>query len=338
MEERVKYLFRKFLGNTCTKEEFDEVFLYLGIKENEPLFRELIREMHYQQPEPLPSGIFIDESGELKGIPALSAKRKDGNSHPLPRSGKTRKTRKITAFVLAFVCIALGITMVVWQSVSRRGSPPLARVSPKSRLLKHATRPSEYKHLLLPDSTRVWLNAGSTLEFTESFGTDNRNVVLTGEAFFDVTHSDKLPFIIYTGRVSTEVLGTSFNIKAYPDLEKIVVAVKKGKVKVSFADKQVALLTMGQQVSIGNKDSSVKEIKMKAEDAASWQHGDLVYDDYTIENIISDLERVYNVKIRIGNPSLADIRISTAFKRQDGVVKALEVLSELTDTKFSLID
>lgn len=332
MEERIKYLFRKFLDNTCTKEEFDEVFLYLGMKENEPLIRELIREMHYHQLEPLPSGIFIDESGELKGIPLLSAENKGANSLPVPRP------RKTPAFVLALVCMALLATFVLWRSASRRESPTLARVSPKSMLLKQATRSSEYKYLLLPDSTQVWLNAGSTLEFTESFGTDNRNAVLTGEAFFDVTHSDKLPFIIYTGKVSTEVLGTAFNIKAYPDLEKIVVAVKKGKVKVNFADKQVALLTMGQQVSIGNKDNSVKEKMVKAEDAASWQHGDLVYDDYTIEDIISDLERVYNVKIRIGNPAVASVRITTAFKKQDGAVKALEVLSELTDTKFSLID
>ncbi|HMI62842.1 MAG TPA: FecR domain-containing protein [Puia sp.] len=328
MEERVKYLFRKFLDNTCTKEEFDEVFRYLGMKENEPLIRELIREMHYQQLEALPSGIFIDESGELKGLPSPPTEK----SYPAPRPPKTR------ARALIGVSLVLLATFVVWRLAPRPESPALARVSPKSKLVKQATRSSEYKYLVLPDSTQVCLNAGSTLEFTASFGTDNRNVVLTGEAFFDVTHSDKLPFIIYTGKVSTEVLGTAFNIKAYPDLEKIVVAVRKGKVKVNFADKQVALLTMGQQVSIGNKDNSVKEKKMKAEDAAPWQHGDLVYDDYTIEDIISDLERVYNVKIRIANPAVAGMRITTAFKKQDGVVKGLEVLSELTDTKFSLID
>lgn len=306
MEERVKYLFAKYLDNTCTKEEFDEVFFYLQMEENEPYIRELLRR-------------------ELRGMvaPATAAK-------PVRRL----RHRKTAVLAFALVCILLSVVVIVRNRMPRPESPGLAGTT--GILLKQATRPSEYKYLLLPDSTQVWLNAGSTLEVPASFGRTDRKVVLSGEAFFDVTHSERLPFIIYTGRVSTEVLGTAFNIKAYPDLERIVVAVKKGKVKVNFANAPVAMLTMGQQVSIGNKDYQVKEKRVKAEDADSWQQGRLVYDDYTIQDIVSDLERVYGVKIGYDRPAVGAMRVSTAFKRGDGVVKALEVLSELTDTKFSV--
>ena len=135
-----------------------------------------------------------------------------------------------------------------------------------------------------------WLNAASTLEFPESFDKNERVVFLEGEAYFDVKHADKVPFIIYTGQVSTEVLGTAFNIKAYPDLEKVTVSVNRGKVKVNYENKQVAMLTHGQQVIINRKVNRIKEKEVKEEESASWQQGKLMYDDYSVADILSDLE------------------------------------------------
>ncbi|MGN6439320.1 MAG: FecR family protein [Agriterribacter sp.] len=197
-----------------------------------------------------------------------------------------------------------------------------------------STERSEYQYLLLPDSTEVWLNAASTLEFPERFNRNKREVVLKGEAFFDVKHADKVPFIIYTGDVSTEVLGTAFNIKAYPDMEKITVSVKRGKVKVNYEQKQVALLTVGQQVSINQKGRSVSEKPVKENEAAAWQEGKLIYDDYMIGDIILDLERVYNKKVEVEVGGVETLRISTSFKRDQGIEKALEVLCRLTDTEL----
>ncbi|MHA4807037.1 FecR family protein [Flavitalea flava] len=342
MEERIKYLFGKYLANTCTKAEFEEVFAFLKREDSDPVFREMIRKAYEEElyaenglePKimPLkeeeivtrqPHGVFVDSSGELSAVPGL------GELSPV-RDTKRRR-RQILSFTLTLLILAGGM---IWMKTRPAHAYKADGLSAAGQLVMKKTERSEYKYLLLPDSTQVWLNSASTLVFPESFGKDKREVVLTGEAFFDVKHADKIPFIIYSGKVSTEVLGTAFNIKAYPGLEKITVSVQRGKVKVNYANKEVALLTMGQQVSIGNQDNVVKEKKVRADETSAWQAGKLIYDDYAMADIISDLERIYNVKIGIAEESVKHLRVSTSLLKESGLKKVLEVLCELTDTQL----
>jgi len=205
-------------------------------------------------------------------------------------------------------------------------------------LTKKATERSEYKYLLLPDSTQVWLNASSTLEFPEHFGPDKREVTLSGEAYFDVRHSERAPFVIYTGKISTTVLGTSFNIKAYPDRQHIVVSVSTGKVKVSYDDVALATLVKGQQVKIDRRLNTVEEKKIAPAEVAAWQQGNMSYDDEALEDIVADLERLYNVRIRIDNNAIRTLKVSTSFRREIGIEQALQVLCKLTDTMLRQSD
>ena len=115
---------------------------------------------------------------------------------------------------------------------------------------KTSTERAEYKYILLPDSTQVWLNAGSTLDYPEHFDETTREVTLTGEAYFDVKHAAEHPFIIHTGQIQTTVLGTAFNINAYTDRSNIQVSVSRGKVKVSRGDQLIATLVKGQEVKV----------------------------------------------------------------------------------------
>jgi ferric-dicitrate binding protein FerR (iron transport regulator) len=205
-------------------------------------------------------------------------------------------------------------------------------------LTKKTTERSEYKFLLLPDSTQVWLNAASTLEFPQSFEDDKREVFLSGEAYFDVKHANKVPFIIHTGNISTTVLGTAFNIKAYPGRKNIIVSVSRGKVRVNYEDKEVATLTQGQQVKVSKQDSRLVEKKAAMSEAAAWQRGNMVYDDEPIEDIIADLERIYDVHIQVKDLAIQRLHVSTSFNREIGIEQALQVLCELTDTKLKQAD
>ena len=144
-------------------------------------------------------------------------------------------------------------------------------------LTKKFTERKEQRYLLLPDSTQVWLNAASSLEFPDKFKGNKREVFLTGEAFFDVKHADNSPFLIHTKNVTTTVVGTAFNIRAYPDQKMITVSVSRGKVKVSRNDQLIATLTKGQQVKVNNtkdKDPVIEE-EVAVEKINSWQQGDL---------------------------------------------------------------
>lgn len=322
MEERIKYLFRKFLDNTCTKEEFEEVFSYIRMAEKDPEIQAFFDKV-YEGEFDRQSFAFVDGQGHLNGM------KREATEVASFGKGIQRMMRKWSVAVT--IIIILGGVAWVWNDddESAGKAATLSNVQ-----VTKSTERSEYQYLLLPDSTEVWLNAASTLEFPERFNRNKREVVLKGEAFFDVKHADKVPFIIYTGDVSTEVLGTAFNIKAYPDMEKITVSVKRGKVKVNYEQKQVALLTVGQQVSINQKGRSVSEKPVKENEAAAWQEGKLIYDDYMIGDIILDLERVYNKKVEVEVGGVETLRISTSFKRDQGIEKALEVLCRLTDTEL----
>jgi transmembrane sensor len=182
------------------------------------------------------------------------------------------------------------------------------------------------------------LNAASTLEYPNQFASGKREVFLTGEAYFDVKHADKQPFLIHTGHVTTLVLGTAFNIKAYPGRENVIVSVSRGKVRVNYNEKEIATLIPGQQIKVSNANKPVIQKKITLTEAAPWQQGNLVYDDETINDIITDLERVYDVTIRIQHETLANERISTSFRREIGIEHALQVICKLTDSQLKLVN
>jgi ferric-dicitrate binding protein FerR (iron transport regulator) len=320
MEERLKYLFRQYLNNTCSRKEFDEFFSYLRDAAHNETIRELIKKVYEEAGQEYSTHTYVDESGNL----VLTKPAKYDEARP-----QQKRRRLRTAGVLS-ICAALLFAFFIWLSYKPDQRPPVAMTV----MTKKITQRSEYKYLLLPDSTQVWLNAASSLEYPHAFAQDKREVFLSGEAYFDVKHADKLPFIIHTGKVSTMVLGTAFNIKAYPGRENIIVSVSRGKVKVQYEDQEVATLTQGQQVKVKNAGSQAVEKKTINAVPATWQQGNLVYDDETMEDIVAELEQVYDVHIRLANDAMRHVRITTSVRREIGVDQALQVLCHLTDTRL----
>lgn len=318
MEERIKYLFRQYLENTCSREELEEFFAYIRQSEHDAILRNRIRAL-YDAIRKNPSlQTFVDESGNLlltEPEPWIVAK------------GPRKKRRPVTLVAGTFVLVIAGLLWMLSRPAHSAGN-----TAALPALTKKTTERSEYKYLLLPDSTQVWLNAGSSLEFPDHFNSQKREVFLSGEAYFDVKHADKLPFIIHTGKVFTTVLGTAFNIKAYPGRKNIIVSVSRGKVSVSRDNELIATLTKGQQLKLSSGDNRITEKNIAVTEVAAWQQGNMVYEDERLEDIISDLERMYNVKIRIDNASLRNVQISTSFRREVGIEMALEILCRLTDT------
>ncbi|MBO9636511.1 MAG: FecR domain-containing protein, partial [Chitinophagaceae bacterium] len=245
---------------------------------------------------------------------------------PEEKEGKKRTKGRFILVATAVAAVMAGIFFF------QRNSPVLDKSHAKLQV--SSTERSEFKYLLLPDSTQVWLNAASTLEFPPEFGNNKREVFLSGEAYFDVRHAEKVPFIIHTGKISTTVLGTAFNIKAYEDLSNVTVSVSRGKVRVNYLEKEVATLAPGQQVKVNNNGSGVPDRRSGIGQVAAWQQGNLMYDDETILDIAADLERMYNVSIKVSDIAVRNMRISTSFSRQTGVEQALQIICSLTDRKM----
>ncbi|MEO6961496.1 MAG: FecR domain-containing protein [Puia sp.] len=322
MEKRMAELFRKFLLNDCTEEELNEFFQCIRKSKDDDPIRNVIRETYEAIRNA--SDSYVDHTGELV-VPAGDEK----NIAPLPEF--KRNTRKIRAVLLA-ACMAT-VVFLSFLYVRKAANPRVYAIQHQA-LKKSVTESSEYKYLLLPDSSQVWLNAGSSLEYPDHFGETSREVFLSGEAYFDIKHAAEHPFLIHTGKILTTVLGTAFNINAYPDRATITVSVSRGKVRVSRGNSIVATLIKGQEVKVDDQDSMVVQKNIAVGTVAGWQQGHLVYDDEPLQDIIADLQRVYSARIQISNNNIRQLKISTRFRREEGISEALEILCRLTDTQL----
>jgi transmembrane sensor len=148
----------------------------------------------------------------------------------------------------------------------------------------------------LPDGSIVFLNAESEIRYNNNFGKYSREIKLTGEAFFDVQKNEALPFVVMSGSVSTEALGTSFNIKSF-DSSAIEVSLVTGQVKVSHEEKQI-VLQPGEKL-VTRHDAFAKE-KFDPSDIG-WKDGLIVFKSSSLSEVISTLERWYDVKFIIVN-------------------------------------
>lgn len=153
--------------------------------------------------------------------------------------------------------------------------------------------------ITLTDGTRIKLNANSKLTFPETFSADSREVELVGEAFFEVTRDPSRPFTITTGDLKTRVLGTSFNIMAYPACNKIKVAVATGKVSVKSFDEneqknEVTLLP--NEMALYSKISHELSLKsFDQEEELAWKDGILIFKNQNINGITAELAKWYGV-------------------------------------------
>ncbi|WP_057938532.1 FecR family protein [Algoriphagus resistens] len=151
----------------------------------------------------------------------------------------------------------------------------------------------------LPDGSKVWLSTGSKLEYAADFPT-NRQVSLSGEAFFEVTTNPESPFKIMTGTVATEVLGTSFNLKSYHQ-SGVELSVYSGRVKFSEqqSEKESTILLMGEKISWTAQEGFSEMEQFDVAELPGWRLGKITFDNATIDMIQSTLKSWYAVTIEI---------------------------------------
>ena len=183
---------------------------------------------------------------------------------------------------------------------------------------------------ILPDSSVVYLGGGSKLKYPKDFTGKTREVYLDGEAFFDVVHQAEHPFTVATGDITTVVLGTSFNIKAYGHEDRIAVTVKTGKVAVMAKtrghNKVIRYLLPDDQISINTQNGLYTFSETDADDVISWIRRDFIYYNTSLQDIVMSLEHHYGVEIEFTDPELSKVRLTAKFKN----ISLSETMDNLT--------
>lgn len=189
--------------------------------------------------------------------------------------------------------------------------------------------------LELADGSKAWLNSGSSITYPTAFLGDQRRVQVTGEVYFQVSHNASKPFIVHVpsegGKpargMEIEVLGTEFNVNAYPDEEAIKTTLLKGSVKVRASGRSVTIKP-GQQTVFNRRDQLSVAQNVNTEEITAWRKGEFEFEDEPIENIMRQVARWYDVTVKYEGKT--SVHFNASIKRNVPVSKLLHYL-ELTN-------
>ena len=188
--------------------------------------------------------------------------------------------------------------------------------------------------LILPDSTKVWLNANSKLVYPSSFKEGIRQVELDGEAYFDVRHNGDNPFVVRTKSMNVTVLGTEFNVSAYSGIEEFNIALLRGSVELNSPDlSRKYRMTAGEQVLY--RDGKYVSDQIGSMDYFKWKEGLLSFNNQPIHVIIEKLRLYYDIRIEVADLPFLKERYSGKFRVKDGIEQVLKVLQ--LEHKFTYV-
>ena len=196
-------------------------------------------------------------------------------------------------------------------------------------------------HVVLPDGTDLWLNAESKVKYSIPFTRENRQVEVTGEAFLKVVKNEKAPFIVNAGAASVKVLGTQFNVKAYPEDEQLEIALTEGSIEFngSTADgKKAAATLIPNDFLAMNKTTGKFRLENKnLNKHILWVKNIIIFDETCMPEVAKTLERWYGVKVVVADAEINKYRFTTTFENESlfRVLELLELSSPAIKIKYS---
>lgn len=276
----------------------------------------------------------------------------------------TRKIFRFKPWIRAAVAAAVILAVFIgfrWYGSNEQ------REQLAGQLNEISTRPGSKSKVQLPDGSVVWLNAGSKLTYDKDFGVELREVTLTGEGFFDVTKNKEKPFIINTNSIRIKVLGTAFNVKAYPEDKHTETSLIRGSIEVTIRSRpnDKIILSPSEKLVVENDIATVEsteknqhrktgniartelpgintlmavnKLKYSPKDSSvaeiQWVNNKLVFRDEAFSELAVKMERWYDVQIDITDPRIAEERLNGIFESET-IVQALEALKEFIPFQY----
>lgn len=192
-------------------------------------------------------------------------------------------------------------------------------------------RAGQYQ-VILPDGTHVWLNAESSIKYPSRFSKKERQVEITGEAYFEVAHDKQRPFFVKSEHQIIEVLGTHFNVNAYSDEGSTNTTLVEGSVKVYVNDVQSTVLKPNQQAVLNNSNE-LAVIPVQSEDVMAWKNGRFVFNNTDIQTVMRSVARWYDIEVEYVN-GVPNKTVGGDISKFENITQLLEVLEVTCDIQF----
>lgn len=241
-------------------------------------------------------------------------------------SSRINQENKTYSILTSLTRIAAVLTLpllafTVWSLFFQENKKSPAEISQNEITWQEIYSPVGMRsHVVLPDGTNLWLNAGSHLRYSIPFIRESREVELSGEAYLDVVINEQSPFVVNAGNSKVEVLGTQFNVNAWPESEHVRVVLKEGKVKFRFESEdgtsKYCELDPNNLLEFHKKDKNVILENTNIEKYIAWHQNIMILDNTPLTELARLLEQWYGVKVVIGNEEIKRYRFTTTFDNE----------------------
>ncbi len=353
--DRIWLLMARKLSNEASPAELEELDSLLRKNPDEHYTLEVLTALWERR-----NGLNDDEIAEKyeqhlqrmqsKGI-VFSDQPESTDEYPFDTPKRYSFTRWLVA---AGVLLCVTIALFYWLNPAEPGGNTIASMN-------EVTTPKGSKtQLRLPDSTVVWLNAGSKLTYPKEFGAVSREVNLVGEAYFEVKKSNDNPFIIHTNRMDIRVLGTTFNVKSYPGEPTSEAALIRGSIEVFIKNRPDEKIVLKPNEKIVVQEYTATAEKMAESTVVTgvnapsvaikpvvynridntvletaWVDNKLVFDETYFPDMVKMMERWYGVTIQVENKQLDSQQFTGSFRKEtlDEALRALQHVSDFTYEK-----
>ncbi len=218
---------------------------------------------------------------------------------------------KIAATLLLLFAIA-GILSNYWNPKSKNSEF-------KQLYTTVLTKKGQTSKIVLPDSSIVWLNSSTALTYSNNFSIKNRDIILEGEAYFKVRRNEKIPLIVNCNDFKINVLGTEFNVNAYPKNSKISVVLDKGSIKLTHNEDKFLnlLLKPGEKAQYDNDQNQLLVSTVESYKYTSWKDGILIFKDDPMMEVLEKLEHWYGIDIEVRNNEVYDLIFNATIRDEN---------------------
>lgn len=240
---------------------------------------------------------------------------------------KSKKTRLFINYSLfrelckiaAIITITL-ITVTLFRNVSESNQP---------MAMHTITVPAGQRvNLTLSDGTNVWLNARSHMKYPVTFGKNSREVILDGEAYFDVAPDKEKPFFVQTLKYNVKVVGTKFNVEAYSDTKKFETSLMEGAVTVTSLKNTAQSVSLTPNNKVTDVNGNLETTAITDYNNYKWKEGLISFKNTSFTEIMEAFEKCYGIKIVIENKKVKDFMFTGKFRHSDGINYALGILKK----------
>lgn len=240
--------------------------------------------------------------------------------HPFRPRTLLRRIASVAAMIVVGLCGLCG----VWKIASD--------LAPERYYTVEVPR-GEKSRIVLSDGSVVWLNAGSTLTYSDRFGALNRRVELRGEGYFEVAKRHGAAFRIDAGPYQICVTGTRFDVSAYPEDDCVTTTLAEGSVELTRGEQRIRMQP-GEAIRFDRQSGVFRRSRVDPAQAYSWTENRLEFDDITLRMLLAKLSRQYDVRIFLESDSVKEKRFHISLRNDETIREVLDALKEIIPVRY----